>query len=75
MTGTARQAQPPHARILGLEEAARLDLESTGTCDWGGCFGETVAMRWSYDRGEYLDVCSNCKNTSHTDRTTPGRRR
>lgn len=75
MTGAARQAQPPHARILGLEEAIRLGYEPVGCCDWGGCFGETVAMRWDYRRGEYLDVCSNCKVTTHLDRTRQGRRR
>jgi hypothetical protein len=70
VTADMRQKQPRHARILGLEEAARLGIESTGTCDWGGCYGETVAMRWSYEVGQYLDVCTSCKATART----PGRR-
>jgi len=74
VTGTARQGQPPHARILGLEEAIRLGYESVGSCDWGGCYGETVALRRDYRLGEYVDVCSNCKVTTHSGRSA-GRRR
>ena len=61
MTGTARQAQPPHARVLGMVEAARVGLEPEGTCGWGGCWGETVAMRWDYRGGRYREVCAGCR--------------
>jgi hypothetical protein len=30
-----------------------------GTCDWGHCNRETIAMRWDSNRLRYLAVCAD----------------